>query len=172
MYSVALSQNLPLAGLRVLDATSNIAGPFGGAILADLGAEVIKVETPVGDAARNMSPQEGDRSAYFHIVNRNKSAICIDLKSEKGQEKLRELLAETDIFLTNFLPDRLEAMHLTPAELMKVKPGLIFGNLSSYGSSGPDSTVPGYDATLQGRTGIMHVTGEQMGNQSGREFQF
>jgi crotonobetainyl-CoA:carnitine CoA-transferase CaiB-like acyl-CoA transferase len=163
MYSVALSQNLPLAGLRVLDATSNIAGPFGGAILADLGAEVIKVETPVGDAARNMSPQEGDRSAYFHIVNRNKSAICIDLKSEKGQEKLRELLAETDIFLTNFLPDRLEAMHLTPAELMKVKPGLIFGNLSSYGSSGPDSTVPGYDATLQGRTGIMHVTGEPDG---------
>jgi len=163
MYSESLTRKLPLAGLRVLDATSNIAGPFGGAILADLGAEVIKIETPVGDAARTMSPQDGDRSAYFHIVNRNKSAICIDLKSMEGQEELRTLLADADIFLTNFLPDRLKAMHLTPDELLKVKPGLIFGNLSSYGSSGPDSTVPGYDATLQARTGIMHVTGEPDG---------
>ena len=164
MYLKSLSLNLPLAGLRVLDATSNIAGPFGGAILADLGADVIKVETPAGDASRTMSPQDGDRSAYFHIVNRNKSAVSIDLKSPEGQKHLRELLADTDIFLTNFLPERLLAMHLTPDELMEVKPGLIFGNLSSYGSSGPDSSVPGYDATLQGRTGIMHVTGEPDGN--------
>lgn len=163
MFTESLLLNLPLAGLRVLDATSNIAGPFGGAILADLGAEVIKIETPAGDAARRMSPQDGDRSAYFHVVNRNKSAICIDLKSSEGQKHLQELLADADIFLINFLPDRLQAMHLTPAELMQVKPSLIIGNLSSYGSSGPDSLVPGYDATLQGRTGIMHVTGEPKG---------
>ena len=164
MYNKSLFENLPLSGLKVLDATSNIAGPFGGAILADLGADVIKVETPAGDASRTMTPQDGDRSAYFHIVNRNKSAISIDLKSAAGQAQLKELLADTDVFLTNFLPERLTAMHLTPAELMKIKPGLIFGNLSSYGSSGPDSSVPGYDATLQGRTGIMHVTGEPDGN--------
>ena len=163
MYNKSLFEHLPLSGLKVLDATSNIAGPFGGAILADLGADVIKVETPAGDASRTMSPQDGDRSAYFHIVNRNKSAVSIDLKSAEGQEQLRELLADTDVFLTNFLPERLTAMHLTPDELMKIKPGLIFGNLSSYGSRGPDSSVPGYDATLQGRTGIMHVTGEPHG---------
>jgi crotonobetainyl-CoA:carnitine CoA-transferase CaiB-like acyl-CoA transferase len=163
MYNKSLFEHLPLSGLKVLDATSNIAGPFGGAILADLGAEVIKIETPAGDASRTMTPQDGDRSAYFHIVNRNKSAISIDLKSAEGQAQLKELLGDTDVFLTNFLPERLTAMHLTPDELMKIKPGLIFGNLSSYGSSGPDSSVPGYDATLQGRTGIMHVTGEPHG---------
>ena len=163
MYNKSLFEHLPLSGLKVLDATSNIAGPFGGAILADLGAEVIKVETPAGDASRTMTPQDGDRSAYFHIVNRNKSAISIDLKSAEGQAELKKLLADTDVFLTNFLPERLTAMHLTPDELMKIKPGLIFGNLSSYGSSGPDASVPGYDATLQGRTGIMHVTGEPNG---------
>lgn len=72
--------NLPLEGIKVIDATSNIAGPYGGAILADLGADVIKIETPAGDPSRSMAPLEGDRSAYFHIVNRNKEVQTIDLK--------------------------------------------------------------------------------------------
>jgi crotonobetainyl-CoA:carnitine CoA-transferase CaiB-like acyl-CoA transferase len=154
---------LPLQGVRVLDATSNIAGPFGGAILADLGAEVIKIETPAGDPTRQMFPVDGDRSAYFHVVNRNKSAVEIDLKSTIDRAKLDTMLDECDVFLTNFLPVRLEALHLTAAELMSKRPRLIFGNLSSYGSEGPDATAPGYDATVQARTGIMHVTGEAGG---------
>lgn len=151
---------LPLSGLKVLDATSNIAGPFSGAILADLGASVIKVETPQGDPTRSMAPVDGDRSAYFHVVNRNKSAVSIDLKNETDRARLDAMLDECDIFLTNFLPARLESLHLTPAELMSKRPSLIFGNLSSYGVEGPDASTPGYDATVQARTGIMHLTGE------------
>ena len=155
--------DLPLAGITVLDATSNIAGPFGGAILGDLGARVIKIETPAADAARTMSPVEGDRSAYFHVVNRNKSSVTIDLKTESGQLFLDNLLDTADVLLTNFLPEKLAEYHLTPDELMAKRPGLIIGNLSSYGSEGPSRHFPGYDATVQARTGIMQVTGERNG---------
>ena len=158
------SPALPLAGIRVLDATSNIAGPFGGAVLADLGADVLKIETPAGDPSRSMSPVDGDRSAYFHIVNRNKDVEALDLKSANGKSRLHDLLEHSDVFLTNFLPDRLRALELDSATVMARYPQLIFGNLSSYGSTGPDAAAPGYDATVQARTGIMHVTGEPEGN--------
>ena len=164
MSDLAAGKSLPLAGVRVLDATSNIAGPFGGAILADLGADVVKIETPSGDPSRSMVPVDGDRSAYFHIVNRNKSVESIDLKSEIGKSRLAELMSDADVFLTNFLPDRLSALDLQPADLMKKFPRLIVGNLSSYGSTGPDASAPGYDGTIQARTGIMHVTGEADGD--------
>ena len=164
MSDLAAGKSLPLAGVRVLDATSNIAGPFGGAILADLGADVIKIETPSGDPSRSMVPVDGDRSAYFHIVNRNKSVESIDLKSDLGKSRLAELMTDADVFLTNFLPDRLNALDLKPDDLMKKFPRLIVGNLSSYGSTGPDASVPGYDGTIQARTGIMHVTGEADGD--------
>lgn len=154
---------LPLTGIRVLDATSNIAGPFGGSILGDLGAEVTKIETPTGDPARSMAPLDGDRSAYFHIVNRNKDVEVVDLKSEKGSTRINELLDTADVFLTNFLPKRLKTLHLLPADLMSKRPKLIIGNLSSYGTAGPSSQWPGYDATVQARTGIMHITGEAEG---------
>ena len=160
----ASSPALPLAGIRVLDATSNIAGPFGGAVLADLGADVLKIETPAGDPSRSMSPIDGDRSAYFHIVNRNKDVETIDLKSDSGKERLDQLLESSDIFLTNFLPDRLKSLGIEPDALMTKYPRLIFANLSSYGTTGPDAAAPGYDATVQARTGIMHVTGEPDGN--------
>jgi crotonobetainyl-CoA:carnitine CoA-transferase CaiB-like acyl-CoA transferase len=164
MSDSAASTSLPLSGIRVLDATSNIAGPFGGAILADLGADVVKIETPSGDPSRSMVPVDGDRSAYFHIVNRNKSVESIDLKSDLGKSRLAELMNDADVFLTNFLPDRLEALDLQPADLLKKFPRLIVGNLSSYGSTGPDAGIPGYDGTIQARTGIMHVTGEADGD--------
>jgi len=158
-----LNSELPLAGIKVLDATSNIAGPWGGTVLGDLGADVLKIETPSGDPSRFMAPVDQDRSAYFHVVNRNKEVVTIDLKSEDGKAKLQELLGECDVFLTNFLPAQLEKFGLTPVELRKLHPQLIIGNLSSYGSHGPSSSWPGYDATLQARTGIMNVTGEANG---------
>jgi crotonobetainyl-CoA:carnitine CoA-transferase CaiB-like acyl-CoA transferase len=111
-----------------------------------------------------MVPVDGDRSAYFHIVNRNKSVESIDLKSDLGKSRLAELMSDADVFLTNFLPDRLSALDLQPADLMKKFPRLIVGNLSSYGSTGPDASSPGYDGTIQARTGIMHVTGEADGD--------
>ena len=95
--------------------------------------------------------------------NRNKDVESIDLKSVEGKARLRKHLANADVFLTNFLPDRLAALDLDPHKLMSEFPRLIFGNLSSYGSSGPDAQAPGYDATVQARTGIMHVTGEPNG---------
>lgn len=158
-----LNTELPLAGIKVLDATSNIAGPWGGTVLGDLGADVLKIETPSGDPARFMAPVDDDRSAYFHVVNRNKDVVTIDLKSEAGKVKLQELLQGCDVFLTNFLPAQLQKFGLTPSELRKSYPQLIIGNLSSYGSAGPSSAWPGYDATLQARTGIMNVTGEPNG---------
>jgi crotonobetainyl-CoA:carnitine CoA-transferase CaiB-like acyl-CoA transferase len=158
-----LDSQLPLAGIKVLDATSNIAGPWGGTVLGDLGADVLKIETPSGDPSRFMSPVDEDRSAYFHIVNRNKEVVTIDLKTAEGKSKLYELLDSCDVFLTNFLPAQLEKFGLTPSELMESRPGLIIGNLSSYGTQGPASSWPGYDATLQARTGIMQVTGERDG---------
>jgi len=159
-----LNSELPLAGIKVLDATSNIAGPWGGTVLGDLGADVLKIETPSGDPSRFMAPVDQDRSAYFHVVNRNKEVVTIDLKSEDGRAKLQELLGECDVFLTNFLPTQLEKFGLTPVELRELHPQLIIGNLSSYGSQGPSSSWPGYDATLQARTGIMNVTGEPNGH--------
>jgi crotonobetainyl-CoA:carnitine CoA-transferase CaiB-like acyl-CoA transferase len=158
-----MPSQLPLVGIKVLDATSNIAGPWGGAILGDLGAEVLKIESPIGDPARFMSPRDGDRSAYFHVVNRNKDVTTLDLKSDEGKLKLQELLDQCDVFLTNFLPKQLESFGLQAQDLMKSRPRLIIGNLSSYGVIGPSSTWPGYDATLQARTGIMSVTGERDG---------
>jgi crotonobetainyl-CoA:carnitine CoA-transferase CaiB-like acyl-CoA transferase len=154
---------LPLAGIKVIDATSNIAGPWGGTVLGDLGADVLKIEAPNGDPARFMAPVDEDRSAYFHIVNRNKTALTLDLKTQDGISKLQELIDECDVFLTNFLPAQLKKFGLTPYELMKSRPSLIIGNLSSYGSQGPSASWPGYDATLQARTGIMSVTGERNG---------
>lgn len=162
-YEDASARALPLSGIRVLDATSNIAGPFSGAILADLGAEVIKIETPQGDPTRAMAPTDGDRSAYFHVVNRNKTSRSIDLKSPVDRATLDTMLDSCDVFLTNFLQARLEMLNLTAAEIMKTRPQLIFGNLSSYGGVGPNADTPGYDATIQARTGIMHITGETEG---------
>jgi crotonobetainyl-CoA:carnitine CoA-transferase CaiB-like acyl-CoA transferase len=154
----------PLAGVRVLDATSNIAGPFGAAVLADLGAQVTKLESPLADPSRSMVPLDGDRSAYFHIVNRNKTAITTDFKSLQGRAVFDQLLSESDVFLTNFLPDRLNALSLSPADLMAANPRLIYGNLTSYGAAGADASHPGYDATVQARTGVMYVTGESEGD--------
>jgi len=153
----------PLTGIRVLDATSNIAGPYGGAILADLGAEVLKLETPDGDPSRFMAPLDGDRSAYFHIVNRNKKVVTVNLKSDDGKLTFDTLLEESDVFLTNFLPDRLKSLGISAQDLMRKQPRLIFGNLTSYGSSGDDAKSPGYDATVQARTGIMYITGDPDG---------
>jgi len=154
---------MPLHGIKVIDATSNIAGPFGGAILGDLGADVIKIERPQGDPARSMVPLEDSRSAYFHIVNRNKDLLTIDLKSASGRASFYELLADADVFISNFLPHQLSELGLTPETMRTDFPKLIIGNLSSYGQVGNDANRPGYDATIQARTGIMAITGETNG---------
>ena len=152
--------NAPLTGIRVIDLTSNIAGPFGSAVLADLGAEVIHVEGPRGDDSRRMAPAVGDRSAYFCVVNRGKSCTTLDIATVEGKTALMDLIADADVFVTNLRPGKIERLGID-ADTLRVRfPRLIHASLSAYGASGPERDRPGYDAVLQARTGIAAVTGE------------
>ena len=153
----------PLTGIRVIDLTSNVAAPFGSVILADLGADVLHVEAPKGDDCRRMAPSFGHGSAYFSVVNRNKSCISLDIRTPKDRSLLDDLIAEADVFVTNLRPGKLTALRLDAASLVGPYPRLIHASLSAYGQSGSERDKPGYDAVLQARTGIASVTGESDG---------
>lgn len=155
--------NGPLTGIRVVDLTSNVAAPFGSAVLADFGADVIHVESPSGDDCRRMSPATESGSAYFSVVNRNKSGLVLDIRVPQDRQKLDELIAEADVFVTNLRPGKLEKLQLDAASLRSRYPKLIHASLSAYGQSGPERDKPGYDAVLQARTGVAAVTGETAG---------
>lgn len=150
---------LPLAGVVVVDLTSNIAGPYGAAILADLGAEVIHIEPPKGDDSRRMSPTQGDASAYFYVVNRNKSFVTLDLRLERDQETLFQMLNEADVFVSNIRPHKLTELGLDPTTLSSSFPELITAYLNAYGSHPAELDQAGYDGVIQARTGIIGVTG-------------
>lgn len=153
----------PLAGIRVVDLTSNIAAPFAGAVLADLGAQVVHVEAPAGDDSRRMAPTVGDSSAYFHVVNRGKSGTRLDIGDPAGRAVLDALLAEADVFLCNLRPTTI-ARHGLDAQTLSTRfPRLIHGHLTGYGARGQDRDGAGYDGVLQARTGIAAVTGEAEG---------
>jgi crotonobetainyl-CoA:carnitine CoA-transferase CaiB-like acyl-CoA transferase len=153
----------PLDGLRVIDLTSNIAAPFAGAVLADLGADVIHVESHTGDDSRRMAPTVGDSSAYWQVVNRNKSVRRLDIRKTEDFAELDALIASSDIFLTNLRPGKLTKYGLDAAALRKKYPKLIHGALSAYGSVGEERDRAGYDAVLQARTGIAEITGTSDG---------
>lgn len=153
----------PLDGVAVLDLTSNVAAPFAGAVLADLGARVVHVESPRGDDCRRMSPTMGDASAYFHVVNRNKVGHVLDIREPADHDALLAMIGESDVFLTNLRPGKLERLGLDPGSLCERFPRLIHANLSAYGTTGHERDRPGYDAVLQARTGIANVTGTPNG---------
>ena len=153
----------PLAGVRVIDLTSNVAAPFGSAILADLGAHVIHVESPSGDDARRLAPSTGWESGYFTIANRGKSGICLDIRNADDHARLLELLADADVFVTNLRPGKLQQRGLDAATLSAQFPALIHATLSAYGDAGDERDRPGYDGILQARTGLAAVTGEADG---------
>ncbi|MGH2636046.1 MAG: CaiB/BaiF CoA transferase family protein, partial [Actinomycetota bacterium] len=151
---------LPLDGVRVVDVTLNIAGPYGTMILGDLGADVLKIERPgVGDDARRMTPAVGDGSAYFAAINRNKRSVALDLRDGADRARLEELLGHADVFTTNLLPGKLEALDLTFDEIHGRFPRLVYAEIGGYGD-GPEQERPGYDMVLQARSGLMSVTGE------------
>ncbi len=150
---------LPLAGIRVVDLTSNIAAPFAGAILADLGADVVHVESPEGDDSRRMAPTVDDESAYFRVVNRGKEFARLDLRTASGRDDLMRMLDDADVFLCNLRPAKLSAYGLDAATLTATRPRLVHGSLTSYGAAGADRDRAGYDGVLQARTGIASVTG-------------
>lgn len=150
-----------LAGLRVLDLTQFLAGPYATMIFADLGAEVVKLEAPVGDWSRVLPPHfVGDDSCYYLSINRNKKSIVVDMKNPDGLEVVRRLADESDILVENFRPGVLERLGLTYEDLAKRNPGLIWASISGFGHTGPDRDRPAYDMIVQAISGGMGMTGE------------
>ncbi len=153
-----------LKGLKVLDLTRVLAGPFCTLQMADLGAEVVKVEKPkIGDDARLFGPFIDGQSAYFVSLNRNKKSITLNLKSTRGQEIFKDLVSKFDVVVENFRPGTMEKMGLGYEELCAVNPRLIYAAISGFGSTGPDRNKPAYDIVIQGRGGIMSITGQEKG---------
>ena len=157
-----------LAGIRVLDVSTIVAGPAASMVLADLGADVIKVERPQrGEDARAMGPHRGNFGAYFALLNRGKRSAGIDITRPEGREAVLRLASACDVFLENFRGGKAEALGLDEASIRGRRPEVIYASLSAYGPCGPDYARPGYDAVLQARTGIMSVTGAADGRPSG-----
>lgn len=153
-----------LANLKVIDASRVLGGPYAGQILADHGADVIKVEPPAGDETRGWGPPFLDGAAsYFLGLNRNKRGIAVDLAQEAGRALLLELLADADVFIENFKTGTLERWGLGQDELLRRFPRLIHARVSGFGADGPMGGLPGYDAAIQALCGIMSVNGEQGG---------
>jgi len=155
-----------LAGLRVLDLTRILAGPLCGQMLGDMGAEVIKVEPPgAGDDTRTWGPPftEGGESAYFLGINRNKRSVTLNMASKPGQEILQQLVKKADVVIENFKLGTLEKWGITNEWLEKNAPRAIRCSITGYGSTGPDSALPGYDFILQAESGLMSICGEPGG---------
>ncbi|MDQ2757646.1 MAG: CoA transferase [Actinomycetota bacterium] len=150
-----------LAGLRVLDLTRILSGPFATMILSDLGADVIKIEdTRGGDDTRRWGPPfQGDDAAYYHAVNRNKRSFAVDLKSEVGLDLVRRLAVSADVVLENFRPGTATRLGLGWSQLSALNPRLVYGSVSGFGHTGPEGERAGYDAIAQAMSGVMGITG-------------
>lgn len=152
----------PLVGLRILDLTRVMAGPFCTALLADLGAEVIKLEPPQGDDYRHIGPFLQGESALFTLMNRGKQSIVLDLKDPSAQTVARQIALSCDVVIENFRPGVASRLGLGP-ELRDEKPSLIHAAISGFGQSGPSAHLPAYDLVAQAMSGLMAVTGEEGG---------
>lgn len=163
----------PLAGIRVVELARILAGPWAGQIMADLGAEVIKVESPEGDDTRQWGPPfiertapDGtlDRSAaYFHVANRGKRSVICDFRTPEGQARVRELVADADVVIENFKVGGLARYGLDWRSLREVNPRLVYCSITGFGQTGPYASRAGYDYILQGMSGLMSVTGDPAG---------
>ncbi|UCH74676.1 MAG: CoA transferase [Rhodospirillales bacterium] len=150
----------PLAGLRVLDLTRMLAGPFCTALLADLGAEVIKVEAPGrGDDARHFAPFRNGESAYFMMINRGKKGITLNLKDPRGVELLEQLAKTADVLVENFRPGVAARLGVDYGRLGDLNPRLVYASISGFGQTGPLAGRPAYDIVAQAMSGLMSVTG-------------
>lgn len=151
----------PLEGLKVLDLTRVLAGPYCTMILADLGADVIKVEMPVtGDDSRHFGPYQKGESAYFMSLNRNKRSIVLDLKSPEGKATLKALLMKMDVVVENFRPGTMEKLGFGYEDIKTYHPSIIYAAASGFGHTGPYSERPAYDGVVQAMGGIMSITGQ------------
>ncbi|HLI84114.1 MAG TPA: CaiB/BaiF CoA-transferase family protein [Bryobacteraceae bacterium] len=149
-----------LRGIRVLDLTTIVAGPAASMVLADLGADIIKVERPGGgEDGRAMGPHRGPWGGYFTTLNRGKRSLALDIRKPAGREAVLRLAASCDVLLENFRGGKAAALGLDETAVRARRSDIIYASLSAYGPCGPDYRRPGYDAILQARTGIMSVTG-------------
>jgi CoA:oxalate CoA-transferase len=155
----------PLSDLRVVEMTAHRAGPFCGALLADLGADVVKIERPgVGDPARDQGVGPAGRSGYFMANNRNKRSVTVDLKTEAGREATRDLLAEADVFVENFGYGVTDKLGIGYDDVRERNEGIVYASIKGYGETGPDRKKKGLDLILQAEGGIMSVTGPEGGD--------
>jgi crotonobetainyl-CoA:carnitine CoA-transferase CaiB-like acyl-CoA transferase len=151
----------PLNGIRVLDLSRVLAGPYCTMVLGDLGADVIKVESPDGDETRGWGPPfASGESAYYLCVNRNKRSIVVDFKTDGGREILNQLIQRSDILVENFRPGTLEPYGLDFRRASAINPNLIYCSISGFGQTGPLRDKPGYDFMIQAMGGLMSITGE------------
>jgi len=152
----------PLSGIRVVDLTRALAGPYCTMMLGDMGAEVIKVESPDGgdDSRAWAPPYIGQESAYFLSCNRNKKSITLNLRSEAGKQILTDLVKISDVVVENFRPGVMKKMGFTYETLKAINPKVIFCSISGFGTKGPDASKPGFDLIAQGMSGFMSFTGE------------
>ena len=154
----------PLHGIRVLDLSRVLAGPYCTMVLGDLGADVIKVEAPEGDETRGWGPPfAGGESAYYLCVNRNKRGIVVDFKTDEGRRIIHELIKQSDVLVENFRPDTLARFSLDFDSLSVINPKLIYCSITGFGQTGPLRDKPGYDFMIQAMGGLMSITGEPDG---------
>ena len=150
----------PLNGLRVVDLTRVLAGPYCSMMLGDMGAEVIKIEEPVhGDDTRAWAPHRKGWSTFFLGLNRSKKSLALDLKSNLGQEALRRLIETADVLIENFRPGSLTKLGFGYEAVRQMNRRLVYCSVTGYGQTGPKKDLPGYDAVIQGDSGLMDVTG-------------
>jgi len=163
---------MPLSGIKVLDLTRVLAGPLSSQMLADLGAEVIKIERPGGgDDARIFGPpylvdpegKANNNNSFYLCANRNKQSVAVDLAKPAGQEIIRELAKSADIMMENFKVDDLKRYGLDYQSIKKINPGIVYCSVTGYGQTGPYRYRPGYDAIFQACGGLMSVTGHPDG---------
>ncbi len=155
--------NAPLAGIRVLDLSGLLPGPYATLLLADMGAEVIKVEARLGDLARQVPPMLRERSAFFLWANRNKRSLGLNLKDARGLALFMDLARHSDVVVESFRPGRVDRMGIGPAALREVNPRLVYCSISGFGQNGPDAGRSGHDATYLARSGLLGLSGAEGG---------
>jgi len=155
-----MTDQRPLAGLRVVELGQLLAGPFTGTILGYFGAEVIKVEPPTGDPIRQWREVKDGTSLWYHSLARNKKSVTLDLKSERGRELASDLLCKADVVVENFRPGLMESWGLGPEAVKEKNPGVIYARISGYGQTGPFANKPGYASVTEGYGGFRYINGE------------